>query len=655
MITRSQGLSGIDDSGIDDVYLSSATVCSQPGDNSCLYHSLCYSLSMCSSHRGHTSASLRTSINNFIRVNRSSTVHINPDVPTTISEAISILAGVSVDEYCNMMDLSTQWGSTIEIMTAVVMFSVNIYIFTAVNDSVRYKLIGTFKSSHGRPDVWLLFTGNHYDSLIKPIFETAVDTTSLAVKNNELRTREQLKRGLTSSFTFIHGRAAYKNFRTSVLASRNVRRRASYDHLGTSLSVSCYRNRAIEAAKSLSRCTIRKEILGPSLLVSSNRNRAIEAAKRLSRCTTRKEILGSSLLVSSYRNRAIQAAKRLSRCTTRNLCLCLPREVFPDTARSRVNYSMSFIDANSYSKTYDELTKFIVCALCGHEGSRNGCVLITSLSEELKRSGIKEKFLLYTSPYYVSTCYDEVFNKELYTFFEDGLLKGMDHFCRSCAQFLKGNNKINPIKSNNYVADTDDSSISSDLSDNAAYISKPVLPLMSLFHGLFAGSIPAELIGLTTVEDSMISIYSAITNMFLAGVKHYKLKGGTCYTIINDLTSVAKELPRMPTIECTAILRHRKSTVSKDYTYRPSKVYSALNWLKINNHLYSDVDLVWSKDVMDWKNDNQAIDAPFIEVSDEEIIEIDEGFAEEDANNDHLTTNTGVETFKIVFAIELNL
>lgn len=56
-------------------------------------------------------------------------------------------------------------------------------------------------------------------------------------------------------------------------------------------------------------------------------------------------------------------------------------------------------------------------------------------------------------------------------------------------------------------------------------IFKPVVPLMTIFHGLFAGSIPDELVGLTAVEESMISIYSAITNVFLAGGKYYKLRG----------------------------------------------------------------------------------------------------------------------------------
>ena len=90
------------------------------------------------------------------------------------------------------------------------------------------------------------------------------------------------------------------------------------------------------------------------------------------------------------------------------------------------------------------------------------------------------------------------------------------------------------------------------------------VPKLALFNGLFAETIPVELIGLTRVEESMINIYSSVTKMFLAGGKHYKVKGGTSYTIINDLTSVAKYLPRMPSIEDTAVMRHKRTDVGKE-------------------------------------------------------------------------------------------
>jgi hypothetical protein len=54
------------------------------------------------------------------------------------------------------------------------------------------------------------------------------------------------------------------------------------------------------------------------------------------------------------------------------------------------------------------------------------------------------------------------------------------------------------------------------------------------------------------------------------------MNSGTCYTIVNDLTSVAKKLSRMPTIESVIIIRHKNTAISKDYTYRPYTVFTAL-------------------------------------------------------------------------------
>lgn len=174
------------------------------------------------------------------------------------------------------------------------------------------------------------------------------------------------------------------------------------------------------------------------------------------------------------------------------------------------------------------------------------------------------------------------------------------------------------------VCGEEDKMTLSDDQTNESEGSGSICPKMCLFLDLFAGSIPNEPNDLTSVEKSMINIYSAVTNIILAGGKHFKVRGVTCYTIINDLTSIAKELPRMPTVDSTAVLRHVNTKLSKEYTYRPNLVYKALNWLKRNNHLYEDVKLKWSPEIMDWAYNSECVDIPYIEISDEEELEIDE-------------------------------
>lgn len=97
---------------------------------------------------------------------------------------------------------------------------------------------------------------------------------------------------------------------------------------------------------------------------------------------------------------------------------------------------------------------------------------------------------------------------------------------------------------------------------------------------LFTGRIPVELQDLTLIEKSMISIYSAISKISLVGGKHYQMRGATSYTIVNDVTSVARQLPRMPNIEDTEILRHKNTKSHHDYKYRPKTIYEAFTWLK---------------------------------------------------------------------------
>jgi hypothetical protein len=86
--------------------------------------------------------------------------------------------------------------------------------------------------------------------------------------------------------------------------------------------------------------------------------------------------------------------------------------------------------------------------------------------------------------------------------------------------------------------------------------------------------------GLTYIEHSMILIYSPISKITLLGGEHYFSKGALAYTIIKDLASMSQHLPRMASIDCIAILRHRNTKMNKQYKYRPNVVHRALVWLK---------------------------------------------------------------------------
>ena len=118
------------------------------------------------------------------------------------------------------------------------------------------------------------------------------------------------------------------------------------------------------------------------------------------------------------------------------------------------------------------------------------------------------------------------------------------------------------------------------------------------------------------------------------------MSGATTYTIVNDVTTIASKLPRFPTLESTAIMRHANSRKLKDYVFRPFYVKSALMWLIANNHLYKDVNIEYTTD-QDWNDITASTVVPFLRLSDEDIIAIDESEEVPDTSNDQRVNLTG--------------
>ena len=116
-------------------------------------------------------------------------------------------------------------------------------------------------------------------------------------------------------------------------------------------------------------------------------------------------------------------------------------------------------------------------------------------------------------------------------------------------------------------------------------LKKSTIPPHALFLGNYQGPIPTQLHDLNMTEQSMISIYNAVTKLSLQfDVKNQRKRGRrihchgkpTTYFIINDLAGIAEQLPRMPCFQTTCILRHKKDATHTDYQFRPKKVVEAL-------------------------------------------------------------------------------
>jgi hypothetical protein len=113
----------------------------------------------------------------------------------------------------------------------------------------------------------------------------------------------------------------------------------------------------------------------------------------------------------------------------------------------------------------------------------------------------------------------------------------------------------------------------------------------AVLFGLYPGAMPDELKELTYVELSMVAPVNSMTKLNLSGGKSYHQATQPTYTIMNNVNTIAKRLPRRLTSADIAILRTKKGDVPKDYTFRPYYVVRALLWLKRHNKYFQDIEI----------------------------------------------------------------
>eukprot|EP01035_Chromulina_nebulosa_P020727 gene20727-26871_t len=136
--------------------IRSAKVIRQPGDGSCLFHSMSYGL-----RNGYTASRLRMEICNYIRNNPNIKISDTP-----LSEWVKWDSNMSCSEYARKMS-SGSWGGGIEMACCSLMFRCNIHVYERHSD--YYKRISAFDypdMPNERPVIRVLYGGGvHYDAL----------------------------------------------------------------------------------------------------------------------------------------------------------------------------------------------------------------------------------------------------------------------------------------------------------------------------------------------------------------------------------------------------------------------------------------------------------------------------------------------------------
>jgi hypothetical protein len=128
----------------------------QPGDGSCLYHSLAHSLRPI--HRVEAQ-SLRKQIASFME--KTPNVEI---ADTPLSDWVKYDSGASAGEYAKMMSYGSRWGGAIEMAACTRLFNVNVHVYSRT--SRGYTRISTFANKDARHTVSVNYEGNcHYNSI----------------------------------------------------------------------------------------------------------------------------------------------------------------------------------------------------------------------------------------------------------------------------------------------------------------------------------------------------------------------------------------------------------------------------------------------------------------------------------------------------------
>jgi len=137
--------------------LRNARVVRQPGDGSCLFHSMSYGL------RGGNASTLRSEICNFIRSNPNFLISDTP-----LKDWVKWDSGCSVEEYARTMSRGS-WGGGIEMACTMALKGVNVHVYERSN-SGGFKRISAFDhpdNPAGRPVIRVLYCGGvHYDALV---------------------------------------------------------------------------------------------------------------------------------------------------------------------------------------------------------------------------------------------------------------------------------------------------------------------------------------------------------------------------------------------------------------------------------------------------------------------------------------------------------
>ena len=134
----------------------------QPGDGSCLFHSLAYGISGGRASRSDASK-LRREIARYMASNADLVIADSP-----LRDWIKWESNISTSAYARRMSRGG-WGGAIEIAAFSHLKKVNVHVYERFGRRGKFKRISCFDQPGSRRTIHILYGGRvHYDALVPP-------------------------------------------------------------------------------------------------------------------------------------------------------------------------------------------------------------------------------------------------------------------------------------------------------------------------------------------------------------------------------------------------------------------------------------------------------------------------------------------------------
>ena len=171
-------------------HIEAAEVAQQPGDGSCLFHSISGGVN----EPALNARTLRAKVCDFIVQNSDCTIAGNPLKDWIAWES----AGASVEQYAERMADNLTWGGGIEMACISIMLNVNVHVWEKDGKRGGYERISCFDRRRAKKTANVLYRGGvHFDQLIVSERSSGSTTPPLIPRSRRSNTPTQSPRRST--------------------------------------------------------------------------------------------------------------------------------------------------------------------------------------------------------------------------------------------------------------------------------------------------------------------------------------------------------------------------------------------------------------------------------------------------------------------------